>query len=72
MSTLQDGRGRDEFLAAFADVHKPDAFERWGRRLIVALLLAAEAVALGTAYVLGAGWGLGETLHRCIHCGGMT
>jgi len=58
MSTLQDGRGRDEFLAAFADVYKPDAVDRWGRVLIMVLLVVAEAVALGIAYACGAQWGL--------------
>lgn len=52
--SVQDWQAREAFLSA----PKPDAFERWGRALIAALLILAQVVALVTAYAIGAGWGL--------------
>jgi len=52
-----DEQARQEFLAAFADVYKLDAFERRCRFAFGVLLGLAIVVALGIAYACGAQWG---------------
>lgn len=58
MTSYHEDLRREEFMKGFADVHKPDAFERRCREAIVLSLVAVECILLGIAYACGARWGL--------------